>query len=349
MPRSPGHALRLKLAVLAISAAASMTIAEFAARLFLPASAKLVEDERNLAYAHDRELGWFPIAGTERFVTGSRRYHVRHNSLGFRDRELGAKSSPRIVFFGDSFVWGYDVEEKDRFTERLREALPSFEVVNAGVSGYGTDQEFLLLQRVFESLAPDSVVLVFSDNDRADNTLNQVYNGYYKPFFVADGQNLVLRGVPVPYSRNYYAVRAPALMEIRLVRSLVEFYADWTLPPLRKVPDLTHLIVREMRNYLRSRGCTLDVGLTRRDERLERFLSEERIGWVDLETPLRFPALGYHWTPDGHAEVAQRITAYLRRSFDPRSGGTLSLRPPHRTPLTDRCTRNPATAVHRQG
>ena len=41
----------------------------------------------------------------------------------------------------------------------------------AGVSGYGTDQEYLLLKKLWPQVKPAVVVLIFgTDNDRLDNS-----------------------------------------------------------------------------------------------------------------------------------------------------------------------------------
>jgi len=70
-------------------------------------------DERSLAYRYDDQLGWFPKANDELTYTGSRKIHIAHNDRGFRDLDHDAqKTRPRLIFLGDSFVWGYDVEQE---------------------------------------------------------------------------------------------------------------------------------------------------------------------------------------------------------------------------------------------
>src|SRR6266508_4570513 len=113
---------------------------------------RLDQTERTLLYAHDAELGWFSVPNSESRFTGTRTVSVRHNSLGLRDIEQDRAPKPTILFVGDSFVWGYDAEADERFTELLRPAMPDFRIVNAGVSGYGTDQEFLLLRRIWQDI-----------------------------------------------------------------------------------------------------------------------------------------------------------------------------------------------------
>ena len=88
-------------------------------------------------------------------------------------------------------VWGLDAEVGERFTDLLQHELPQHRMVNAGVLGFGTDQELLLVQKVWNRLMPRVVVLTFSnDNDRDDNTSSFRYHTNYKPYFVqvAEGE-----------------------------------------------------------------------------------------------------------------------------------------------------------------
>src|SRR5215470_14385830 len=86
------------------------------------------DDERSLSYRYDAELGWFPIPnGSNRFM-GSRPITVQHNGDGFRDPPHGPKQKKRIAFVGDSFVWGYDAEQAERFSDKLQARLADWEV-----------------------------------------------------------------------------------------------------------------------------------------------------------------------------------------------------------------------------
>lgn len=60
---------------------------------------------------------------------------VVHNSHGFRGPEPVNNSKPNVLIIGDSFVWGYDVEASERFTEKLQENHPEWNMYNLGVSG----------------------------------------------------------------------------------------------------------------------------------------------------------------------------------------------------------------------
>src|SRR5260370_17960734 len=75
-------------------------------------------------------------------------------------------------------------------------------MVNAGVAGYGTDQQFLLMKRFWNDVNPKYVVLTFCvDNDRDDNTSSYRYRKYHKPYFVRAGEGeRQVRGYPLPRS-----------------------------------------------------------------------------------------------------------------------------------------------------
>ena len=75
------------------------------------------------------------------------------------------------MFFGDSFVWGLDAEADERFTEPEKPRIADSKILAAGVSGYGTDQEYPLLKKLWPQVKPAVVVLIFgTDNDRLDNS-----------------------------------------------------------------------------------------------------------------------------------------------------------------------------------
>jgi lysophospholipase L1-like esterase len=77
--------------------------------------------------------------------------------------------SLRIMGLGDSVMWGTGVDEEQALLgilrSRLRRVAPSSEVINAGVVGYSTLQEALLLERLLPEFSPDVVLVNFCEND----------------------------------------------------------------------------------------------------------------------------------------------------------------------------------------
>jgi len=94
---------------------------------------------------------------------------VRTNSLGYRNRELGPKRRPRVLFLGDSItVQDYLPEEETivRLVETLSERTRApLETVNAGVGAIGSGTELAILLETGFSVHPDVVVLDWYLND----------------------------------------------------------------------------------------------------------------------------------------------------------------------------------------
>ena len=151
-------------------------------------------------YLYDSLLGWKNIPNW-RASTRGRKLSI--NSKGLRGREYDYTKQPgtsRILVLGDSFGWGYGVADEEVLAAVLEQQLQrdglDWEVLNGGVSGWGTDQEYLFLTSEGFKYAPDIVVLAFLVfNDPANNSSTVQY-GLHKPVFL--NSELELAGVPVP-------------------------------------------------------------------------------------------------------------------------------------------------------
>ena len=200
--------------------------------------------ERSLGYAYDSELGWAPVPNSTGTIKTFRTTQYKHNSMGLRDEEFTPDAKPTIMFLGDSFVWGLDSQADERFTELLKPKIPDYRIVAAGVSGFGTDQEYLLLKRLWPKVKPSVVVLIFcSQNDRLDNSSNIRYEDYQKPYFATqpDG-SLKLMNTPVPRSHILYIVEDWLVRNLWLARMATNAYVRLRYPRLA-VPDPSEKIV----------------------------------------------------------------------------------------------------------
>jgi hypothetical protein len=270
-----------------------------------------IRSELGEAFQFDPELGWVgaPNVAAQQ-TSGNRTISVRHNGLGLRERELGDIAPDRFLFLGDSFTYGYDAEAGERFSDLLQKALPQYGMVNAGVSGYGTDQQFLLMKRVWNDVNPKYVVLTFCvDNDRDDNTSSYRYRKYHKPYFVraVEGEWQV-RGYPLPRPARDDVTGSAWLEHFALARFAVDTYRALRNREII-VPDRTEDLIGLMRRTVEARGARLVVGLQRHEPRLETYLQAQKIPYTTFDDAPGYPVAGWHWTPEGNAVVAKKYQA----------------------------------------
>ncbi len=217
------------------------------------------------------------------------------------------------MFLGDSFVWGLDSEADERFTELLKPRIGDYKILAAGVAGYGTDQEYLLLKRLWPKVKPAVVVLIFcAENDRSDNSSN-VNDSYQKPYFATrPGGSVVLMGQPVPRSQLLYIKEDWLVRNLWLARLATNIYVRLRYPQ-SFVPDPTEKLVGMIREFVEGNGAKFLVGIQGRDEALVRYLETNRIPFVKLDGAAFYPGAGFgpHWTPEGQKLVAERVLGLL--------------------------------------
>ena len=113
------------------------------------------------------------VDGTWKFVT---------NSKGFRNTKEFAYKKPagtlRVLSLGDSCTQGHEVRQDQTFSAVLERSLnlhKPAKVINTGVSGFGNDEELVLLENEGFKYNPDVVVLGFFGNDYDDNVKSGLF------------------------------------------------------------------------------------------------------------------------------------------------------------------------------
>lgn len=129
--------------------------------------------ERFSALADDPDLGWaHRIGGRPRRTVNPCGERFAHEV--FKDPYLCRvprfTAGTRVLFLGDSFTEAAQVSDGqayyDTFEERMRGRCS---VWAAGVGGFGTAQEYRLLEKVYDRVRPDLVVWQTTGNDVSDD------------------------------------------------------------------------------------------------------------------------------------------------------------------------------------
>ena len=289
----------------------------------------------------DPELGWSFEPDSETLKLSRLRefapVQVQVNAAGFRDDAWSADKPAgayRIAVLGDSIVAALQVDHAAVFTTLLEERLAAesppgrrVEVMNAGVDGYGTAQELLVLRHHLARFAPDLVLLsMYLGNDITDNYADRSRVSHYlerrcgRSYFALREGALVSLGGP-----EEWRPRSPNLLDrvlrlSKLFGNLVPMPAEqpklksvdvfWKEPreTLEEAWSLTQALVLALRDEAAAQGARfavlampsgVEAGQHVQPEftdahdvdapirRLREFLTAQGIPHLDLQRPLR--------------------------------------------------------------
>jgi hypothetical protein len=128
--------------------------------------------------------------------------YVSINSAGLRDREHPKAKPPdtiRIALLGDSFCEALQVPMEQTFWWLLQQKLEAcnafpgkrVEIINFGVSGYGTGQELITFEREARQYSPDIVILLLTTNNDISDNLRALKQTDDVPYFSYRNGDLV--------------------------------------------------------------------------------------------------------------------------------------------------------------
>ncbi len=146
----------------------------------------------------DEYLGW---RATENYQSARQettgrgvRYSVElwQNVYGFRMFGDLSSTKPKVLVIGDSFTHAREVSDSRTYYAVLKKTL-DIEVFAYGVEGYGTLQEYMILDKYVDLIRPDLVLWQYCPNDFVNNDPNLerqsiVHNNSRKRPYWIDGK-----------------------------------------------------------------------------------------------------------------------------------------------------------------
>lgn len=265
---------------------------------------------------------------------------IRTNAAGFRSSDNDSREYDNILLLGDSFAFGYGVDEEEAFPAQLelelqRQVPRHYQVINAGHTGYDTKREFYLLKNIFDEYHPRIVIVQFYINDVLSNS----GEFWFSPIAVNLLRYLPLKGLEtlIHYLGNYpYKLlfkmgqndgfREPEHLvcfqesECEVGWAATEHYltqiADYarrhgSSVMLINIPAIEQLAPQRAPRRSSDWASQMLEGMARRLD----------IAFVDLArlpslTPAHYFPVDRHWTPSGHALAAAWIAKQGRNCFD---------------------------------
>lgn len=155
-----------RLLLILLGSAAALVLAEAAARAFFPPPYRQDNGDQWLC---DQALGWRGKPNTTQKINSEGYVHtVSRNSAGMHDRPHPLEKPPdvfRILVLGDSFVEARQVAQGETSASILEATLNAsdnqqirYEVISAGSSAWGPDQELIYFRLEGRLFKPDLVV-----------------------------------------------------------------------------------------------------------------------------------------------------------------------------------------------
>jgi hypothetical protein len=166
----------------------------------------------------DEQLGWrvrenYSFRGYKQDASG-KKYWVTISTDGKGFRSFGnphSHSLKKVFFIGDSFTQALDASDGNTFYSIIGKEAP-VEVFAQGTGGYGTLQEYMILDKYIGSIQPDILVWQYSGNDFINNSYELELqsltnnNGLRRPYLTASGQ--IVYAVPKKGRRHALAIAA---------------------------------------------------------------------------------------------------------------------------------------------
>jgi len=123
--------------------------------------------------------------------------YVATNSQGLHDRERALAKPPgtyRVAVLGDSYAEALQVDVERTFWRLLEQRLEAcafrsakhIDVINLGVSGFGTGQALRMLQTRGLAYQPDLVILAFFPGNDVRNNSRELEPDKMRPFYLLD-------------------------------------------------------------------------------------------------------------------------------------------------------------------
>ena len=172
---------------------------------------------------HDRDLGWINTPNQHIENMYGPGVYLKTNSQAFRSNYDFTERVPegriRIVCSGDSFTFGYGVDNEHTWCKQLTSFDSRLETVNMGQGGYGIDQAFLWYKRDGGRLSHNIQIFAFVTDDFRRINRDNMY-GYDKPMLKVKDGALVIENVPVPmrsYLVPYITRNIKAFNELKIV------------------------------------------------------------------------------------------------------------------------------------
>ena len=116
---------------------------------------------------------------------------IKYDENGFKEFGNINSTKPKVFFIGDSYIASVEASNEKTFYRLIQDSL-DIEIFAYGQPGYGTLQEYMILDKWLDTIKPDLIVWGVCSNDIIDNCFSlELICGYKidntRPYLGLDG------------------------------------------------------------------------------------------------------------------------------------------------------------------
>lgn len=164
---------------------------------------------------------------------------------------------------------------------------------------------------------------MYHHNDWYGNSVNEIYNGYNKPYFSLhkDSKELHLNGVPVPKSIHYLKYEFPYIYKSKIAIWLTNFFYNSKKKKINVMPEITFSILLQMKNFIEcDLSAKFKIGIVGNGNSpgLTEFLITNNFDTtvIDQNKSKDFFTSTGHWSKLGNQRASKKILKHLASSLE---------------------------------
>ncbi|MBN2422688.1 hypothetical protein JXB41_05645 [Candidatus Woesearchaeota archaeon] len=204
----------INLSVLLVTSLFCLIIVEIFARYYLPDTPYHNNNPFN-KYGWNQNENEIFIKSIQDTKNNTRKITARVYNNGFKRWGNVSTEKLRMLIIGDSFTEMFFVNNSEEWYSYLERAFPEIEFFVHGTQGYGTLQEYLILDDFFDSIQPNFILWQFHPNDYTNN---------YRPLEVEDLMNNNNLVRPYYQEGKIYYEHPSRFTGIRKVSKILDYF-----------------------------------------------------------------------------------------------------------------------------
>lgn len=263
---------------------------------------------------------------------------LRYDQNGFKAFGKIQTTKPKIFFIGDSYTSSIEVSNEKAYFNLIGDSL-AVEIFAYGQSGYGTLQEYLILDQYIDTIQPAIIIWQVSVNDFVDNDYElELLSGYKvglrRPYLTMEDKIIYEQPIKMsqrlfPYTQFlsfiYKKWESYQAKDQQIAEAYLSTHKTTPYPPFTKAVLITEQVVQKIKKRLPPNTPLIAFSADRMPPSTTEFKRIfEAAGFPFLMKPVNVLRQAradgqivhasdkYHWNNAGHEVMANGLIEYIQ-------------------------------------